>query len=156
MDAPCCCTVTKAHLITFKPRRADWAFCSRALSPITHTVAHIFLVAAQLNHFYFFFPLLAAERLRWSSLGSATERIKSTRIVAESVLLIQSPRWDFFHPVWGLKPVTFKAHSCSSDLQAPAAVTYLTTMVPAWEFLQIYKIVSLLSSSSLCFSRLSF
>ncbi len=66
--------------------------------------------------FFFFFSFLAAELLRRSSLGSATEGIKSTRIVAESVLLIQFPQWDFFHPMWGLKPVTFKAHSRLSDL----------------------------------------
>lgn len=92
---------------------------------LTHTVAHIYLLAAQVFLFFFFFLFLAAEQLCWSSLGSAIERIKSTRIVAESVLLIQSLQWDFFHPAWGLKPVTFKAHSRLSDPWVPVAFSYI-------------------------------
>ena len=93
VDALCCCIQTKAHVFNLKPWQADWAhflFFSK-----TQTVTHIYLLAAQLNH-SFFFSFLATEQLRWSSLGSATEGIKSTRIVAESVLLIQFPQWHFF------------------------------------------------------------
>lgn len=48
--------------------------------------SHIYRVAGQLNHSCFF-SFLADEQLHWSSLGSTREGIKSTRTVAESVLL---------------------------------------------------------------------
>ena len=89
-------------------------------------------------------PLVAAEQLCWRSLGRATERIKSTRIAAESVLLTQSPNEIFlcvcvcvcvwvWVSVWGLKSVTLKTHSPLSHLKVPVALisdnddTYVNT-----------------------------
>lgn len=52
VDALCCCIQTKADVFNLKPWQADWAhflFFSK-----TQTVAHIYLLAAQLNHRVFF------------------------------------------------------------------------------------------------------
>ena len=83
----------------------------------------------------FLFSFLVTEQLCWSSLDSATERIKSTRIVTHSV----SPLTLFFILCegWNQEPSKHILASLIFRLP-PLPTTYLTTMIPVWTFLRIY------------------
>lgn len=146
------CILTKANILHIKPGGQS-TFSSlftgmnphhpTTMYPNSYSCTHL-SGGCPVKPVLLFFPppFLATEQLCSSSLGSATEGITSTRIAAEcfthSVPPHLLPGDFFFHPVRGLKPVTFKAHSRFSDLTAPVALTCLTVMIPVRTFLQIY------------------